>query len=134
MRVLKRGFYRAGAARPQADLDQARVTTTRGSLQPEQQQTQADAAQAKKPDLTVLQLQDLREHAPPRAWRQEGQQPFHHEDQGQTQPERVGVHSQSAYFLAGAAAPPAPPRITLKKSDDEGSRTITSLFLAKVAL
>ena len=41
--------------------------------------------------------------------------------------------STPAYFLAGAALPEPGPRIALKKSD-EGSRTITSLFLLKLAL
>lgn len=36
------------------------------------------------------------------------------------------------YFLAGAAA--EPPRMALKKSDDAGSSTMTSLFFEKLDL
>ena len=39
---------------------------------------------------------------------------------------------QSTYFLAGAGA--ALPRMVLKKSELLGSSTMTSLFLAKLAL
>jgi len=41
--------------------------------------------------------------------------------------------STPAYFLAGAVLPVPGPRIALKKSED-GSSTITSLFLLKLAL
>ena len=56
------------------------------------------------------------------------------------QPKAIGLKQQLAYFfeLAGAALP-APlelpePRMALKKSDDDGSSTKTSLFLLKLAL
>ena len=38
------------------------------------------------------------------------------------------------YFFAGAAAPPELPRNALKNSEPDGSTTITSLFLLKLAL
>lgn len=43
------------------------------------------------------------------------------------------VPSTAAYFFAGAEALPPEPRMALKKSD-EGSITMTSLFLPKLAL
>jgi len=45
------------------------------------------------------------------------------------------VPASKAYFLpAGAAAAAgAPPRMALKNSDEDGSSTITSLFLLKLA-
>ena len=49
--------------------------------------------------------------------------------------QRLNVARGKAYFLAGAAPDEVPPelRIDLKKSED-GSSTITSLFLLKLAL
>lgn len=38
------------------------------------------------------------------------------------------------YFFAGLSAPAPLPRKALKKSDDDGSTTMTSLFLLKLAL
>lgn len=43
--------------------------------------------------------------------------------------------SKAAYFFAGAAGAGAPPpRKALKKSEADGSMTITSLFLLKLCL
>lgn len=95
-------------------------------------QAQDDAAQAEKAQLAIAQGQQLLEHPAPSRWRDQRQQPFDHHQQRQGLPERSAVH-ESAYFLAGAAAPLPEPRMARKKSD-EGSTTSTSLFLAKLAL
>ena len=44
------------------------------------------------------------------------------------------VSPSKIYFLAGAAAGATLPRKTLKNSEDEGSSTMTSPFLLKLAL
>jgi hypothetical protein len=100
----------------------------------QQDKPQADAAKSEKPDLAVAEPQDLLEHAAPSGRREKWKQSFEHQHQGQRCPERIAVHE--LYFLAaaGAAAPAEDPRIALKNSDDEGSSTITSLFLLKLAL
>lgn len=98
----------------------------------QQHQTDHDAAQAEKPDLAIAESEYLLEHAAPAARGDERQDPFNHQHQRQRLPEGVSVHR--VYFLAVAAPLPEPePRIALKKSD-EGSSTITSLFLLKLAL
>ena len=82
-----------------------------------------------------MHLQNLGKHAPPAGRRQKGEKPFDHQHQGERKPKGVAFHSaQSAYFLPAAGADGPPPRMVLKKSDDAGSRTITSLFLLKLAL
>lgn len=51
-------------------------------------------------------------------------------------PQREDVDNQQGDYFRGAAGIAAefPPRNVLKNSDDEGSRTITSLFLLKLDL
>jgi hypothetical protein len=99
----------------------------------QQNQSDQDAAKAKKADLAVSQLEQLFKHPAPRSRRYQRQQPFNHQQQGQRLPKTVAVHRD--YFLAGAAALPEPPelRMALKKSDD-GSSTSTSLLRLKLAL
>lgn len=88
-----------------------------------------DAAQPEKTDLAVAQAENLLEHAAPAARRDKGKQALQDKQAGQREPERAAV--QETYFFGAAPAPE--PRMALKKSD-EGSTTITSLFLAKLAL
>jgi hypothetical protein len=88
-----------------------------------------DAAQTEEADLPVAHAENLLEHAAPAAGREERKQAFQDKQAGQRQPERAAV--QETYFFGAAPAPE--PRMALKKSD-EGSITITSLFLAKLAL
>ena len=77
-----------------------------------------------------MQLQYLLEHSPPGGRRQKREQTFNDQHQGQRQPECVAVQ---VYFFAGAGGS-ALPRMALKNSDDEGSTTIRSPFLLKLAL
>ena len=100
------------------------------SDQPHQQQAQADAAQAEKANLPIAQLQNLREELAPSGRRDEGVQALEHQHQGQGSPEKITVHAQAYFFGVGATEP----RKVLKNSEPEGSTTITSLFLAKLAL
>ena len=98
------------------------------------QQHNADhnAAKPKETNLAVAQGEDLLKHAAPAAGRDKRQETFDHQHQSQCLPKGVAVHR--GYFLAGAAPLPEPgPRMALKNSDD-GSSTITSLFLLKLAL
>jgi hypothetical protein len=105
----------------------------RGSGQHGQQNhADHDAAKPEEADLAVTQGEDLLEHAAPAAGRDKRQESFDHQHQSQCLPKGIAVHR--VYFLAGAAPLPEPgPRMALKKSDD-GSSTITSLFLLKLAL
>ena len=88
-----------------------------------------------------MELQKLGEHAPPATRREERQQAFDHQYEGQCSPEGRTVHAARwryeawlfDYFLAGAGTAPLPRNI-LKKSEEAGSSTITSLFLLKLAL
>ena len=75
-----------------------------------------------------MQLQYPLEHAPPAGWRQKWKQALDDQHQGQRQPECVAVQT---YFFAGVGT--VLPRMALKNSD-EGSSTIKSPFLAKLAL
>lgn len=110
-----------------------RVKKRRASGQHKQQNdTDHDAAEPEEADLAVAQGENLLKHAAPSAGREKRQETFDHQHQGQCLPKGVAVHL--VYFLAGAAPLPEPgPRIALKKSED-GSNTITSLFLLKLAL
>lgn len=87
------------------------------------------AAQPEKTDLAIAHAEDLLEHAAPAAGREKGKQAFEDKQAGQRQPERAAV--QEAYFLGAAPEPEL--RMALKKSE-EGSITITSPFLSKLAL
>ncbi len=109
-----------------------------------------------------MQFEHLLKHAPPCARGKEGQQTFYDKHQCKRGPNIVHTHpnrwpiavarftwlaklsamltrpqtepvNTSNYFLAAAAAPGPPVRMALKNSDD-GSNTITSLFLPKLAL
>ncbi len=77
---------------------------------------------------------DLGKHPPPASGEQKREKALEHQNEGHGQPEGVAVQVYffKFYFLAGVAA--ALPRNTLKNSEDEGSTTITSLFLLKLAL
>ena len=104
--------------------------------QPEQQQAGCNAAQAEEAKLPVAQLHQLAEAAPPGARRDEGQQPFDHQHQRQRAPEHFIAHGRRVFQLRGAALAVVLPelRSDLKKSEDEGSTTSTSLFLLKLCL
>jgi hypothetical protein len=106
----------------------ATVLGCRASNQPQQQEAQADAAQPEKADLPITKLQDLRKQVAPTLRRDEGVQTLEHQHQSQRGPQEIAVQ---VYFLAAGAVCP---RKVLKKSEPEGSTTITSLFLAKLAL
>ncbi len=112
-------------------LQTSREVALDSAHQPEQQQPGNHAAKTEKAQLPILQRQQLLEHAPPAGGRQKRQQPFYHQHQGQRGPQTVAVFQD--YFLAAGAAVLPLPRMALKKSDD-GSNTITSLFLLKLDL
>jgi hypothetical protein len=78
-----------------------------------------------------MQLEQLREHLTPLGGRNEGQKPLKNQHQGDGRQD--GWPKTHSYFLAGPAGAELP-RIVLKKSELLGSRTMTSLFLAKLAL
>ena len=112
--------------------------------QPEQKQPDQNTSQSIKANLPIMQFQYLFKHAPPASGRQKRQQTFNNQYQCECSPNIVHtiglwvgqiMGRQGAFYLraAGAGATEPPPRIALKKSED-GSSTITSLFLENVAL
>ena len=118
--VVKPGFYRA--ALPQ---------------QPKKGQTQQDAAKSEEAQLAVAQLHELPETAPPPAWRDERQDALDHQDQRQRAPEDFGAHggSPAQDQRRGGALPAGVPELCMaRKKSDDGSSTITSLFLLKLCL
>ena len=80
-----------------------------------------------------MQLEQPLKSAAPAAGREEGEQALEHQHQGQRGPEGGAVQAGLAYFLAGAAGAPLP-RKALKNSEPDGSSTMTSPFLLKLAL
>ena len=84
----------------------------------------------KATDLPIIELHQLGEQPAPSGRCDQGEQTLNDQHQRQGQPKRV---SSQGYFLGLATAEP-PLRNTLKNSLDEGSSTITSLLLAKLAL
>ena len=60
--------------------------------QRQQNQARRDAAKAKKADLAVSQLQKLFKHPAPPGRRDQWQQPFNDQQQGQRLPKTVAVH------------------------------------------
>ena len=97
------------------------------------QYSQNNTAQAKKLDLPVIHFQNLLKHPSSARGGQKRHQPFENKDNGNRHPEGVAVHGASYFLTGGGVAPEPEPRMVLKKSDD-GSSTITSLFLLKLAL
>lgn len=89
------------------------------------------AAQTKKTYLAVAHAKNLFKHAAPTGWREKWKHAFDDQHARQSEPKRAAVQ-RAVYFLADAAPVPEL-RMALKKSDD-GSSTITSLFLLKLAL
>lgn len=103
--------------------------------QPERGQSQANAEQAKKSQLSVAELQQLLKGAAPPARHQKWQQALDDEDQRQRLPKRAAVQKlaggQRRGGLGGVCAPE--PRMA-RKNSDEGSSTITSERLLKLDL
>jgi hypothetical protein len=66
--------------------------TAHSGQQRQQNQSGHNAAKAKKADLAVSQLEQLFKHPAPRGRRDQRQQPFNHQQQGQRLPETVAVH------------------------------------------
>ncbi len=130
--VVKPGFYRATDGAP-ARSQQALCED------PEKKEPQRDAAQPEEAQLAVTQLHELAEAAPPAARRHEGQDAFDHQHERERAPEGLSAHANTGlcgfgrYRRAPAAA--APPELCMaRKKSDEGSSTITSLFLLKLCL
>ena len=113
--------------RPTAGNSGARAAASEEESHPGQ--TRDDAAQAEETDLAIAHAEDLLEHAAPATGREKRKEALQDKQAGQREPERAAV--QETYFFGAVPAPE--PRMALKKSD-EGSITMTSLFLAKLAL
>ena len=105
------------------------------------QQPDADAHHPEKPDLAIAQLLDLGEQLSPFCGRREGHQTFNDQRQADAQAQHLPKtqrdqlarqRGSGAHFLAGAAGA-ALPLNALKNSDEDGSTTITSPFLLKLA-
>ncbi len=83
--------------------------------------------------MTIFELQELTEHFSPLKGRDEGQKP----PKINTSEMATMIEDQKLtyFFTAGAAwLPEELPLMVLKKSELLGSKTMTSLFLAKLAL
>ena len=99
-----------------------------------------DAAQRKEANLPITHLRDLQERPAPQRRCNEGHKPLKHQHQGAGKPKAVApIHDRqrAADYLRGAAGAVAalpPLRMALKNSEEDGSTTITSLFLLKLAL
>ena len=116
--VVKPGFYRD--ALPQ---------------NPKQKQSQQDAAKSEEAQLAIAQLHELAEAAPPAPGRHERQEAFDHQDQRQRAPEYLGAHEKPPGAQRRGALPAGVPAPCMaRKKSDEGSTTITSLFLLKLCL
>ena len=109
--------------------------------QRQRNEAEDDAAKSKKPYLPIAHGEDLLESRPPSFGSNKRQKTFDDKHDRQCLPEAVAAHCalNSSYRRGGVACavlPAAPlpePRMALKKSDD-GSSTITSDFLLKLAL
>ena len=112
---------------------EGRVVRAGSPQQDDADQSHSYTAQAEKADLTIIHFQNLLKHPPPARGGQKRHQPFKNKDNGNRRPEGVAVHGASYFLPGGGVAPEPEPRMVLKKSDD-GSSTITSLFLLKLAL
>ncbi len=101
---------------------------------PEESQTEQHQKDAKEADLTVLKPQQLLEQAAPACGRHHRHQAF--EDKHQANGQQPDIHRKKWTTVRQLRPGPAEPvpRIALKKSELAGSSTITSLFLAKLAL
>ncbi len=100
-----------------------------------QHATRRDAAKSEKPNLAIAQLLNLLKRAPPNGGRDKGEQAFNDQGQAQSHPQnQPKTVAFQAYFLPGAAAGRELPRKALKNSLLDGSTTITSPFLLKLAL
>ena len=162
MGLLKQGFYRAGgrflpSRRPTCRYFRRCAINVVGDLwwtrhphrwfvldqQRQRSQAKGDAAEPKKSYLTVAHREDLLKSRPPPFGRHERQKTFDDKHDSHCLPEAFAAHGtltlNSSYRRGGVAgavlpaAPPPEPRMALKKSDD-GSSTITSDFLLKLAL
>ena len=103
--------------------------------QPEHGQPQANAEQAKKSQLPVIELQQLLEGAAPAARHQQWQQALDHEDQRQRLPDRAAVQGQAGDQRRGGLGGVCAPELRMaRKNSEEGSNTITSERLLKLDL
>jgi hypothetical protein len=66
--------------------------TAHSGQQRQQNQSGHDAAKPKKANLAVSELEQLFKHPAPRGRRNQWQQPFNYQQQGQRLPETVAVH------------------------------------------
>jgi len=155
--VVKPGFYRErGRPAPGRLRGEVRASRVRGGLltpprgaathtqwgsvganspeEPEQGQAEKNAAKAEEAKLTVAQLHELAEAPPPSSRRQERQQALDHQDEGQRAPEGVAVHDACGRPQRRGALLVEPEPCIARKNSDDGSSTMTSLFLLKLCL